>query len=271
MEEKVLFKTVDGLELYGLINPPESPKAVAIIVHGGMEHLNRYDALTEFLVARNFATVRYDQRGHGRSPDKAGLRAYVENFNEFPDDVKTVVDYAKGNFEKLPIFVIGHSIGGFSVVAFGTKYPGEVSGIVTSGALTRLNNDLTADLPVGTPPETYLDNVIGGAICTDQKVIDDYNNDPLVGKKFTAGLFQNLAKGIDYLKENASSLVDPILILHGNEDAIVSEKDSRDLFGEIGSSDKKLIIYPKLYHEIFNEPVKKDIYEDLTKWIEERL
>lgn len=271
MEEKVLFNTVDGLELYGLVNLPENPKAVAVIVHGGMEHLNRYDALSEFLLANDFATVRYDQRGHGRSPGKSGLRAYVENFNEFPDDVKTVVDFVKSKFVSLPVFVIGHSIGGFSVVAFGTKYPGEVAGIVTSGALTRLNNSTLVDLPEGTPPETYFDNAIGGAVCSDPQVVEDYNNDPLVEKQFTAGLFQNLAKGVDYLKENAASLVDPILILHGNEDVLVFEKDSRDLYGEIGSTDKKLIIYPKLYHEIFNEPIKEEIYNELTKWMEERL
>lgn len=270
MEEKVSLKTIDGLELYGLINQPETPKAVAVIVHGGMEHLNRYDALTEFLLTNNFATVRYDQRGHGRSPGKSDLRAYIADFNEFPDDVKMAVDFAKGTFEGLPVFVIGHSIGGFSVVSFGTKYPGEVSGIVTSGALTRLNNDLGAAIPAGTPPETYFDNVIGAAVCSDQQVIDDYNNDPLVGKQFTAGLFQNLTKGVDYLKANAANLVDPILILHGNEDSLVFEKDSRDLFGEIGSTDKKLIIYPKLFHEIFNEPIKEEIYAELTKWMEER-
>lgn len=271
MEEKVLFKTVDGLELYGVINLAENPKAITIIVHGGMEHLNRYDELTSFLLTHQFTTMRYDQRGHGRSPGKSNLRAHIEDFNEFPDDVKAVVDYAKERFKDLPIFLIGHSIGGFSVISFGTKYPGEVAGIVTSGALTRLTNDLTAALPDGMPPETYLENAIGGAISTDQRVIDDYNNDPLVGKQFTAGLFQNLAKGVDYLKVHAIQFIDPVLILHGNEDSIVFEQDSRDLFGEIGSSDKKLIIYPKLYHEIFNEPVKQDIYEDVTKWIEERL
>nr|WP_250130292.1 lysophospholipase [Jeotgalicoccus sp. WY2] len=41
---------------------------------------------------------------------------------------------------------------------------------------------------------------------------------------------------------------------------------------EISSDDKKLIIYPELEHEIFNEfTMKTEIFNTIINWIEERL
>jgi lysophospholipase len=52
---------------------------------------------------------------------------------------------------------------------------------------------------------------------------------------------------------------------------LILEKDSRDFYGDVASKDKQLIIYPNLYHEIFNEKIKYDIYQDVFNWIEKRV
>ena len=44
--------------------------------------------------------------------------------------------------------------------------------------------------------------------------------------------------GIAYLKEHPSHFIDPVLILHGKEDGLVSYKDSIDLYNEIASKKK---------------------------------
>lgn len=49
------------------------------------------------------------------------------------------------------------------------------------------------------------------------------------------------------------------------------ERMIRDFYGEIGSTDKTLKIYALLMHEIFNEPSKYKIYDEVMEWIEERL
>lgn len=271
MQEEITLISKDGLKLYGVIDAPQAPKAMVVIVHGLAEHLNRYDVLTQFLTQRGFAVVRYDQRGHARSEAKEGKRVFLRDFNELPDDVSVAVEYAKNRFSKLPVYVLGHSMGGFSVVAFATKYPTMADGIITSGAWTRGNNRELGDIPADMPYDTYFPNALGGKVCTDTSVIDAYQKDPLVEKAISASIFYEVAKGIYYLKANAERFCAPVLILHGSEDGLVSEKDSRDLFGEIGSEDKELIIYAKLYHEILNEPIKERIYATLCQWIDDRL
>jgi alpha-beta hydrolase superfamily lysophospholipase len=39
----------------------------------------------------------------------------------------------------------------------------------------------------------------------------------------------------------------------------------------ISSADKTLKIYDGLYHEIFNEPERDQVFGDMQTWLEERL
>ncbi|MDN6639929.1 MAG: lysophospholipase [Tetragenococcus sp.] len=269
MTEIRMIPSFDGTKLYSIKEMPKhEPKAIVLISHGLAEHASRYDALTNTLLDANYGVYRYDQRGHARSE---GARTFFSDFNEMPDDAKVMVDLIKTENPGKPVYLIGHSMGGFTVVAFGTKYPNEAAGIVISGAATRYNLQLFGPLPVEGDPKTYVDNSLSDGVCSDPKVIEAYNNDPLVEKQISIGLMNSLGSGIEWLKENAEAFVDPVLVLHGANDGLVSEKDSRDLYGEIGSADKTLKIYSRLYHEIFNEPVKYEIYQEVIRWLDSQV
>lgn len=268
MSEERMIRSFDGTQLFTRKDEAEAQKAVVVITHGLAEHLERYDALAAILVEKGFTVYRYEQRGHARSE---GERTFFKDFNEMPDDLKTIIDLAKEENPEQKIFLIGHSMGGFTAAAFGTKYPGQVEGIVLSGALTRYNNELFGPLPLDLPADTYLDNELGEGVCSDPAVVKAYGEDPLVEKKISVGLINEFQPGITWLKEEAERFVDPVLVLHGNEDGLVAEKDSRDFYGEIGSTDKTLKIYASLMHEIFNEPSKYKIYDEVIEWISERL
>ncbi|WP_252313034.1 serine aminopeptidase domain-containing protein [Sinobaca sp. H24] len=73
------------------------------------------------------------------------------------------------------------------------------------------------------------------------------------------------------MKSHSERFADPVLVLHGNEDGLVAEKDSRDFYADIASRDKTLKIYALLMHEIFNEPSKYTIYGEVIEWINERV
>ncbi|MGI2329065.1 lysophospholipase [Planococcus sp. YIM B11945] len=268
MSEERMIPSYDGTKLFTRIEKAENQKAVAVISHGLAEHLGRYDAMAETLLKHGFTVYRYEQRGHARSE---GERTFFKDFNEMPDDLKTIMDLAKKENSGQAVFLIGHSMGGFTAAAFGTKYPGQATGIVLSGALTRYNKELFGPLPMELPADTYLDNELGEGVCSDPAVVKAYEEDPLVEKKISVGLINEFAPGIAWLKEKAEDFIDPVLVLHGNEDGLVAEKDSRDFYGEIGSKDKTLKIYASLMHEIFNEPVKYKIYDEVIGWIDERI
>lgn len=120
--------TYDGIELYAKVDIPENPKAVIVVVHGLCEHHGRYDYVVQYLVSRDFKVYRFDHRGHGRSK---GYRVYFPNKDAIVEDVKVFVDTAIEENPSLPVFLLGHSMGGYAVNFFGTKYPGIVRGIIS--------------------------------------------------------------------------------------------------------------------------------------------
>lgn len=266
MEQETFLQSFDGTRLFVKTNLPATPKALVVIVHGLCEHQGRYDYVTQQLVAQGFGVYRFDHRGHGRSDGKP---IFYNDFNEMIDDVNFVVEVAKQEQPTLPVFLIGHSMGGFAVSTFGMKYPEAVNGIVTSGAVTRFNRPFP--IPPGLPVDAYFPNELADGVCSDPAVVEAYVNDPLVAKEISFGLFYALFAGVEWNKQNSNRFVAPALVLHGCHDGLVSEKDSRDFYGDIASEDKTLKIYAFLFHEIFNEPSKDEVIADVVAWLEKRI
>ena len=268
MINEKFFNTFDGTELYIKSNLIENPKAAVLIVHGLCEHQGRYDYVTEKLNSVGFSVYRFDHRGHGRSKGKG---VYYSDFNEIVDDVNEAFKIVEAEHLSVPKFILGHSMGGYATTLFTAKYPGRAKGIILSGALTRYTKQLMGPLPMQGDPETYFPNSLADGVCSDLAVVEAYQNDSYVRKEISVALCNSLGGGIAWLKENPDKFIDPVLIMHGADDGLVSEEDSRILFGEIASSDKGLLIFPKLYHEILNEPCKDDVIGHVIRWISLRI
>ncbi|MEG0074623.1 MAG: alpha/beta hydrolase [Eubacterium sp.] len=270
MKNETIIQAVesfDGMELLMTVNVPDKPKAVVVFVHGLCEHQGRYDYITGKFIEHDFKVYRFDHRGHGKSK---GERYLYTTPDEIIDDTNFIVDLAIKENPELPVYVIGHSMGGFAAAAYGTKYPGKVAGIVLSGGLTRDNGGLIINVDMDLDPMTQFPNELGDGVCSDPTVVEAYGNDPLNGKFFTAGLCQNLAKSIKWLTET-KTFDYPVLLLHGEKDALVSPRDTLDFFAEVPSKDKQMKIYGNACHEIFNEYIKDEVIADTIAWIEYRL
>ena len=255
----------DGTKLYTKVNRSEEHDSTIIIVHGLAEYAERYDKFVDELNMFGSNIVRFDHRGHGHSE---GKDTYYGSYEEIIEDVKAVVDYVKENIGP-KIYLIGHSMGGFAVTLYGTKYPGTVDGYITSGALTRYHTKLFEGAE-SLGPEEYFPNEIGEGLCSKASVVEEYKIDALIKKHISGGLVHSLLEGVEYLKEHAKDFVDPIMILHGKNDGAVSPEDSIDLYREIGSEHKSLHIFPKFEHEIFHENTKFFTFSHLiSSWIME--
>lgn len=262
------LKSKDGTNIYTKVNDVPRAKANVILVHGLAEHLDRYDELTNYLNEQNFNVIRFDQRGHGRSD---GEPTFYSRIDEIIEDLSAVVDYVKQHFKE-KVYLIGHSMGGYSVTLFGTKEANKVDGIITSGALTRYNLPLFGQPDRQLNTRTYIANELGEGVCSDTTVIEKYKDDDLNAKQISMGLIYTLLDGVDYLKQHASEFKYPILILHGKEDGLVSYQDSLELFAEIGTEQKSIHIYEGLQHEIFNESsYNLSIFAEIVDWLNSKL
>ena len=264
-----MISSFDGTKLYLNKEAVESPKAALVIVHGLCEYQGRYDYLADIFHKAGISTYRFDHRGHGRSQ---GERTYYNDFNELLDDTNVVVDMAIAENPNIPVFLMGHSMGGFTVSLYGVKYPDKrLRGIVTSGALTHDNGKLIAGTPEGLDPHTKLPNELGGGVCSVEEVVDWYGKDPYNTNTFTTGLCYALNAGVKWFSEKEKEFNYPVLMLHGEKDGLVSVTDTYDFFAHVASKDKQMKIYGNLLHEIFNEYCKDEVIGDALSWIETRI
>lgn len=274
MSELVRKLTISGVKNLNLavkINAVEHPKAVLVIVHGLAEHLGRYDYVTDQLNLNGYTVYRFDARGHGNSD---GERGYVDDFNDFIDDADRIVTMAQTENGQLPLFMLGHSMGGFVTAAYGIKYPAKLQGQILSGAAVIVQPAVEPlkEIDLDAAAHQTMPNAMDEQVCRDPKVVADYKNDPLVLKEFQLKLVGEVfLKGAMWLMENISAYQYPCIILHGGNDQLVTPDASRYMLDHIGSADKTLRIYDDLYHEILNEPEKDQVIGDIEQWISNRI
>jgi alpha-beta hydrolase superfamily lysophospholipase len=272
---KKIIDSFDTTNLYLLMNKVKSPKAVVIIVHGLAEYGERYNYFANALNSNNISVYRFDLRGHGKS---GGQKGWVDKYEDYIKDLGEIVSLVKKENENLPVFIFGHSMGGFISAGYGIKYKNEVDGIILSAAALRKPEDVKGikgifiSLLNKIYPSFKMKNNLGKLVSRDKKIVEKYEKDPLVLRRISIKLYYEfLIEGIDWLQKKVKVFNYKTLILHGKDDKIINHESSIEFMENISSDDKNLIIYDDLYHEILNEKEKDKVIIDIINWIEERI
>ena len=268
------FVAAGGRTLFRRSWVPEDPRRLVVLAHGYAEHSGRYEDVGSWLAERGCAVHAYDHQGHGQSD---GHRGHVRHYGDFLDDLDAFVRLCRSEHPRLPVYVIGHSMGGLIVASWTVSRSPDVSGVILSGPalvageppgrgqlwllqlLRRLAPRLRMRRPIA--PET---------LSRDPEVGKAYMADPLVFQHMTLSLAGALYDAGGRTRSGAGDVEVPMLVLHGEADPIVLARGSRSFFEGLKTSGSDLRIYPELRHEIFNEPEGEDILGDVIAWIGER-
>lgn len=261
-----------GLKILTRTNLAATPQANIIISHGLAEYSGRFDPLASYLVKHDNNVFRYDQLGHGGSD---GVRGFLASPDDLSDNLKIMVDRVKTKYPNLPTFILGHSMGGETVLLYGAKYPHTVDGLVVTDPVSLLEDQeigMAKALPVSGDEKDVIPNSIGEGLVTDQRVVEKYKHNPQVLHQLTVGIENVLYQGAVYLRDHIDQIIDPILYLQGQADGLLSYRDALKAYAEISSPDKELHVYSFLMHEILNEPSRKwEIYGEINRWVSKRI
>ncbi|OBA73157.1 hydrolase [Mycobacterium sp. 1554424.7] len=272
-------RTFDGLGgvriVYDVWTPDTAPRAVVVLSHGLGEYARRYDHVAQCFGRSGLVTYALDHRGHGRS---GGKRMLVRDISEYTADFDTLVRIATREHPGLKCIVLGHSMGGGIVFAYGVERPDNYDMMVLSAPAVAAQElvspfmILAAKVLGVVVPGLPVQELDVDAISRDPAVVAAYNADPLVYHgKVPAGVGRALLEVGETMPQRAPALTAPLLVVHGSDDRLIPVDGSRRLVECVGSSDVELKVYPGLYHEVFNEPERDQVLGDVISWITARL
>lgn len=229
-----------------------------LIVHGLAEHKGRYAYVQEKLSRAGYSSHAIDLRGHGEAE---GFPGKVASPDDWLDDVGEGVALLDHDVA----FVIAHSMGTLPTLAFlGERGEDGLRGVVLSACPIspgQATLDALADPTApGIPPST---------VSRDPAVVKAYAEDPLV---FNDNVPPECTAAVMMISPRAyagaGSITIPAHLIHGGADPIADPSGSSDLLEALAGEDKTLKIYDGLYHEVFNEPERDEVINDVIAWLD---
>lgn len=248
-------------------------RGIVVLVHGLGEHMGRYQHVAAQLTQWGFGVRGYDQYGHGES---GGGRGTLSSNMRLVDDLADVVDSVRMRFgPRVPLIVLGHSMGALVAAAFVAAGTRPIDGLVLSspafgvrpGPLQKLMlnwlPDFATDLAVrsGIKPE-YLSR--------DPAVVAAYRADPLVHDRISARLARFIIEQGPRVVSVAAHWDTPTLLLFGGADRVVDAQASRRFAAAAPPDMVSSRCFEIMAHEVFNEPERALAFNELRRWLDAR-
>lgn len=282
--------------------PPEGIKPIGVIefVHGMCEKRQRYADTLKYFNNKGFICAISDTRGHGENILTNEDLGYFgeDGYKGLVDDVHEFTMYLKREFPKLPLILIGHSMGSLIVRTYLKKNSREVDAVVISGspsnrsfiklgkaflkfiALFRswhYRSPMVEKMVNGPFEKPFAkEGIVNSWLSTDRHIVELYNSDPLCGFTFTLNgyytlfsLVQQVYSKMGWTSKNPSL---PVMFISGAEDPCRKNdnafKKAVMHLKRCGYPNTYYKLYQDMRHELFNEKGKLEVYKDILKFLE---
>ena len=269
-EETQYFLSQDGLRIYYRHWDCEDASKICCIVHGFGEHSGRYAHVAERLNKAGITVFAMDLRGHGLSQGKKG---HAKSYELLMSDIEELLKTARSEYTDLPMFLMGHSMGGNLVGNYVIRMnTNELKGFILSSPWFKLAFDPPAwKVKLGQffskvyPALSQPSGLEVNHISRVPEVVQAYIDDPLVHDIMSAGLHAGVSEAGDYAIEKADTIKLKGLVYQGTSDQIIDWKTSREFASRL--KDGEFIALDGVYHEPHNDLGQEEVIDRLIKFI----
>lgn len=279
--------------------------AVLQLVHGMIEHAERYREFAVWMAEHGVAVLGHDHLGHGKTAVNS------EDFGYFGTDggsvclikdISRVTVYGKKRYPGKKLFLLGHSMGSFLVrryisvygnspdgmILLGTGAPPEgfvFAGYLLASTICRLEGEryrssLLYEMSLGNynrkfrPTKTSFD-----WLTREEAYAKSFEEDDLCQFVFTAGAYRDFFRLIlaDSRAEKAGRMRTdmPVLILAGDRDPVGEEavgvRRVCSRYEKAGVKDMTLGVYQGARHELLHETNRMEVFEDIYSWLQDQI
>lgn len=256
----------------------ENIKALVFVCHGYGEYISPgYDELCCKLATNGILAFGHDHIGHGRT---GGERVHVSSLDDYVRPVLLHVRKVSKDFDnQLPIFIIGHSMGGLITTYAGIEGQDLFKGLIFMGPLIKMDPNIATPLKKvlagwmqSILPKFSLGYLDHDAVTRDKAFVEQIKADKLIWHGgFRAKHSHVLLQSTDALQsgELLKKINVPILIFQGEKDRLVNPEGAKHLHEHCSSEDKRLETFPDAYHNLYVEleDVKKSVISQTCEWI----
>ncbi len=278
-----------------------SPIAILQLIHGMAEHIGRYDEFACHMAQKGYIVVGDDHLGHGRSAKEYGDYGYFcekKAASVLVMDEHRLKEVMQKKEKELPYFMLGHSMGSLILRNYLIQYGQEIDGAILCGTpnngsvkvgMARIISGLLKLCGKNREKSAFLDRLVFGSynkrtekrtcfdwINIDEKVVDEYMNDPQCGFLFTVNGFDTMfqlsanVNKMSLLKRIPKDL--PILLIAGKEDPVGNYGKGvahvYRQYRQLGIAGAELKLYDNARHEILFEPEKDIVFADICNWLQ---
>lgn len=251
----------------------EPIKGAVVLVHGTGEHHGRYGHVIEMLTDHGYQVWAGDLPGWGRAE---GIKGHIDSFSEYLTTVDQWVQTARNQLAaELPLYLLGHSMGGLVAVRYVQVYGGKhLHGLILSSPCLQLKMrvpawkvELAGYLNRIWPTLRIANGITPDMVTRDAAVRAAYQTDPLNYPKASVRWFNELLQAMDLAWQESGQIRLPALILQAGADRLIKPKAVARFARQLGSEDVQYVEYPGFYHEILNEPEREQVCKDITDWL----
>jgi len=302
------FKSVEGTEIFVYHWMPDdnhNVKGIVQIAHGMAETGARYERFAKQLTDMGYIVYINDHRGHGKTAktvEDIGYLAEKEGFKWLVEDLHQLSVIIKRENSKLPLFLLGHSLGSFVTQRYIMLYGRELKGAILSGSngkqgimlyIARLIAKAEIIMTGRRTKSEKLNKMSFASynkafkpnrtefdwLSKDTTEVDRYIDNPSCGTVFTAGFYYDFLTGLIEI-ENKKNICKvpkelPIYIFSGEKDPV--GKNGRGIvklfnaYQGIGINDVTYKLYKDGRHEMLNETNRDEVMKDVIAWLDDHL